>query len=91
MNHPSMRDYIDAMDKQAFDRLGRMGNDEILSRSVEEWIADFIAKIPNIVNSRFVPESPCPSDTCTFALPGDNASQPISLDSASPPALEVRK
>jgi len=41
---PSMRDYIDAVDKQAFDRLERMGNDEILSRSVDEWVEDFIEK-----------------------------------------------
>jgi hypothetical protein len=44
MGQPSMRDYIDAMDKQAFDRLGRVTNDEILSRSVDEWIDDFIEK-----------------------------------------------
>jgi hypothetical protein len=39
---PSMRDYIDAVDKQAFDRLECMGNDEILSLSVDEWVEDFI-------------------------------------------------
>jgi hypothetical protein len=39
---PSMRDYLDAIDRQAFDRIARMSNEDILSKSVEEWVDDLI-------------------------------------------------
>ena len=49
MSQASMRDYINAVDKQAFDRLDRMSNDEILSKSVDDWIDDFVGKaLPDI-------------------------------------------
>ena len=42
MSQPSMRDYIDAVDKQAFDRIAGMSNADILSKSVDEWVDDLI-------------------------------------------------
>jgi hypothetical protein len=42
MSQPSIRDYI-TIDRQALERLDRKTNDEVLSKSVEEWIGDLIA------------------------------------------------
>jgi len=71
-----MRDYIDAMDKQAFDRLGRMGNDEILSRSVEEWIADFIEKFASadipVIYPDQVSHSTVTGEVAQYAVPNAN-------------------
>jgi hypothetical protein len=76
MSQPSMRDYLDAMDKQAFDHLGRMGNDDVLSKSVDEWIAEFIEKfatpdIPVIYPDQ-VSHSTVPGEVPQYAVPSPN-------------------
>jgi hypothetical protein len=76
MSQPSMRDYIDAVDKQAFDRLDRMGNDEILSKSVDDWIDDFVGKfaspdIPEILSDQ-VSRSTVPGEVLQYAVPNPN-------------------
>jgi hypothetical protein len=76
MGEPSMRDYIDAVEKQATDRLDRMSNDEILSRSVDEWIDDFLNKfaspeIPGIFPDQ-VSHSTVTGEVPQYAVPNPN-------------------
>ena len=73
---PSMRDYIDAVDKQAFDRLEHMGNDEILLRSVEEWVEDFIGKFASpeirVIYPDQVSHSAVTGEVPQYAVPNPN-------------------
>lgn len=48
MSQPSMRDYIDAVDKQALDRIAGMSNADILSKSVDEWVDDLINQFASL-------------------------------------------
>ena len=76
MSQPSMRDHIDAMEQQAFARLDSMNNNEILSKSVDDWIDDFVGKfaspnIPKILPDQ-VSRSTVPGEVPQHAVPNPN-------------------
>jgi hypothetical protein len=76
MSQPSMRDYIDAIDKQSMDHIDRMSNADILSKSVDDWIDDLIAKfaspeIPEIFPDQ-VTHSTVQGEVPQYAVPNPN-------------------
>jgi hypothetical protein len=76
MSQPSMRDYIDAIDKQSMDHIDRMSNADILTKSVDEWIDDLIAKfaspeIPEIFPDQ-VTHSTVQGEVPQYAVPNPN-------------------
>src|SRR6185312_4894885 len=76
MSQPSMRDYIDASDKQSMDHIDRMSNADILSKSVDDWIDDLIAKfaspeIPEIFPDQ-VTHSTVQGEVPQYAVPNPN-------------------
>jgi hypothetical protein len=76
MSQPSMRDYLDAIDRQVFDHLGRMTNDAILSKSVDEWIEELIVKFATpdipVINPAQVSHSTVPGEVPQYAVPNPN-------------------
>jgi len=71
-----MRDYIDAIDKQSMDHIDRMSNADILSKSVDDWIDDLIAKfaspeIPEIFPDQ-VTHSTVQGEVPQYAVPNPN-------------------